>query len=398
MYEGKKDKTKDYSLGLHSACMNGNVGLVKFALDHGALIDSVVNGFMPLQLACMSDNHIAVVQYLIDRGADVNAQKWSKKHSADKSQAVAGATGSTALHVACANGCTKIVDLLLRNGAKIDVKDKYGSRPIDVAAAKNHVEIVKLLDTFGSMQSMMKGLQQVDISQKEPVGRHSIDNAYMSKAERLRRPSLPSVFESRKLDIPDISTLPPPRHSINTGRPTAEDLQRTDDWYSYGVVNHYDDENYLQSLERRTYGINGEGGRSSLDTVRPSFDGGSSLVRCSFDGLRTTALKNAMAAHLQDENEVESRPSFYEEQRPEIILPRKNSWRSFTSNGRQSMDEGHRTSLDFIRPSFDGFLSKKKSAEGLRRQSMDTDEHVDIDKKNTKTGFLSKWWSSTNKK
>lgn len=26
MYEGKKDKTKDYSLGLHSACMNGNVG------------------------------------------------------------------------------------------------------------------------------------------------------------------------------------------------------------------------------------------------------------------------------------------------------------------------------------------------------------------------------------
>jgi ankyrin repeat protein len=76
MYEGKKDKTKDYSLGLHSACMNGNVGLVKFALDHGALIDSVVNGFMPLQLACMSDNHIAVVQYLIDRGADVNAQKY----------------------------------------------------------------------------------------------------------------------------------------------------------------------------------------------------------------------------------------------------------------------------------------------------------------------------------
>jgi hypothetical protein len=26
MYEGKKDKTKDYSLGLHGAAMNGNVG------------------------------------------------------------------------------------------------------------------------------------------------------------------------------------------------------------------------------------------------------------------------------------------------------------------------------------------------------------------------------------
>jgi ankyrin repeat protein len=50
-------------------------GLVKFALDHGAPIDSVVNGYMPLQLACISENHIAVVQYLIDRGADINAQR-----------------------------------------------------------------------------------------------------------------------------------------------------------------------------------------------------------------------------------------------------------------------------------------------------------------------------------
>lgn len=28
MYENKKDKTKDYSLGLHGAAMNGNVGKV----------------------------------------------------------------------------------------------------------------------------------------------------------------------------------------------------------------------------------------------------------------------------------------------------------------------------------------------------------------------------------
>lgn len=51
-------------------------GLVKFALDHGAQIDSVVNGYMPLQLACINENHMAVVQYLIDRGADVNAQRY----------------------------------------------------------------------------------------------------------------------------------------------------------------------------------------------------------------------------------------------------------------------------------------------------------------------------------
>lgn len=52
------------------------IGLIKFALDHGVPIDSTVNGFVPLQLACISDNNVAAVQYLIDRGADVNLQMY----------------------------------------------------------------------------------------------------------------------------------------------------------------------------------------------------------------------------------------------------------------------------------------------------------------------------------
>ncbi|KAI9311729.1 ankyrin repeat-containing domain protein, partial [Dichotomocladium elegans] len=171
---------------------------------------------MPLQLACISDNNIAVVQYLIDRGAEVNAQRWSKKHSADKSQAVAGAIGSTALHVACANGCVKTVDLLLRNNALVDVKDKYGSSPLDIAAAKHHVEIVRLLETFGAMQQQNRRLLQP----RPPVpheGRRSMDVATMTqseKAERFRRPSLPSVFEGKApLHVPPVETLPPRRKS-----------------------------------------------------------------------------------------------------------------------------------------------------------------------------------------
>lgn len=504
MYEGKKDKTKDDSLGLHSAAMNGNVGLVKFALDHGASIDSVVNGYMPLQLACISENHIAVVQYLIDRGADVNAQRWSKKHVADKSQAVAGATGSTALHVACANGCTKVVDLLLRNGAKINVRDKYGSRPIDVAAAKNHTEIVKLLDTFSSMQQMLKGLQEGqhvnNRRKKEEVGRRSMDASSLysqqQRAERLRRPSLPSVFESQKLDIPDISTLPPPpsRHSLNTPRPSPDEISNlskprryqhyfqpqqqqqlpelasskssddssystnsstTNDWYSYGVVNHYEDENYLSSLERRAFGgltspthtpsayfpsssdlDENKMGRASLDSKRPQIDS-TPLKRCSSDGghLRTTALMNAMAAnnislqddefgnviHVDEDEEDEEgdvivptttatattteeespRPSLYED-RPELesIEKVKKQW---WSPGRKSIDvyptgrpslEQRRSSLDF-RPSFDGLSQlAKKSMESLSRKSIDVD-YIPDDSKKSGRGFLSKWWSNS---
>ncbi|KAI7866911.1 uncharacterized protein EV154DRAFT_540982 [Mucor mucedo] len=447
--------------------MNGNVGLVKFALDHGAAIDSVVNGYMPLQLACISENHIAVVQYLIDRGADVNAQRWSKKHVVDKSQAVAGATGSTALHVACANGCTKIVDLLLRNGAKIHVKDKYGSRPIDVAAAKHHVEIVKLLDTFASMQQMLKGLQEGSTKQHritEEIGRRSMDASLYTqqqqlRADRLRRPSLPSVFESQKLDIPDISTLPPlpARHSLNTPRPCPDELLNLskprryqhyfqpsppEDWYSYGVVNHYEDENYLTSLERRAFGMTSpthtpsayfnDGDetakpvRASLDHRRPSLDS-TPLKRCSSDGghLRTTALKNAMAANnislqddefgniipldeeLEDEEldeteEEEPRPSLYDE-RPDLEALEKVK-KSWFATGRKSVDvyptgrpslENRRSSMDF-RPSFDGLSQlAKKSMEGLSRKSIDVDYVPEDGTTKKSRGFLAKWWSTS---
>lgn len=413
---------KDDTLGLHGAAKNGNVGLVKFALDHGAAIDSVVNGYLPLQLACMNDNHIAVVQYLIDRGADVNAQRWSKKHSADKSLAVPGAIGSTALHMACAHGCIKIVDLLLRNGAKIHVKDKYGSKAVDLAAAKNHVEIVKLLETFGSMQQMLKGLQEGNdhtIDYEPPVRMNN---------DRFRRPSLPSVLESQKPDIPPISTMPP-RHSINTIRPNMEDFlprQRLQsyqppeltsskssdesdvDWYSYGVVNHHDDEKYLVSLERRAYGVRRPSEdepkvRCSLESNRPRME--TPLKRCSSDGgyLRTTALMNAMAANKNEEVD-EARPSLYDD-RPEIEVVKKSWWgRKSTDSHRPSVDTFRRNSLDF-RPSLDSLSHlAKKSMEGLSRKSIDMEfSHntlMDEERKNMNLSksFLSRWWSSSNPK
>ncbi|KAI7870964.1 hypothetical protein BDF14DRAFT_1940026 [Spinellus fusiger] len=480
MHDPKKDKPKDYLLGLHWAATTGNVGLVKFALDHGAPIDAVVNGFMPLQLACISDNNMAVAQYLIDRGAGVNAQRrnrWSKKHTADKSQAVAGAIGSTALHVACANGCAKIVDLLLRNGAKVNVKDKYGSRPMDIAAAKHHTEIVKLLDIFGSMQQF-----------QPPDERRSMDVASgQDRSERLRRPSLPAILEgkSQRPTVPPLSTLPPlstqehpirkdtcPTDSIAHTSPSpaktpelassksseesaSDTLSETPsrepghdaggwrgesrpktsmegrpDWYGYGVVNHYEDDNYLASLERRAYGLGNDpyerAGRTSLDHSRPrtSVEGSVSLKRCSSDGghLRTTALMNAMAANAQQE-EPQPRSSMATEEGPEAEAfgqshekELKKAWWS-ALGGRKSMEaathqsrtsmEGSRKSLDF-RPSFESLSQlAKKGVEGLSRKSTDYYEEpvcmedlqaIHLARKNSRAGFLSRWVGAWSKK
>ncbi|KAI8097565.1 uncharacterized protein BX664DRAFT_326698 [Halteromyces radiatus] len=525
MYEGKKDKTKDYHLQLHMAATNGNVGLVKFALDHGAPIDSVVNGFLPLQLACISDNNIAVVQYLIDRGAQVNAQRWSKKHSADKSQAVAGAIGSTALHVACANGCSKIVDLLLRNDARVDLKDKYGSRPMDIAAAKHHMEIVKLLETFGALQqreSTYQGRHSMDViyssssssskksHQLDPNNSASSSSSLDDRAERMRRPSLPSVFEGKShiskrkisspaLDIPPLSTLPPvPNNRLDQHTPTMDIIGQKPshpkvpelssskssdgttivstppsslsqnsnhvlsngkpDWYSYGVLHHDGNENYLSSLERRAYGLDDLPTRQSLDQVRPSRlsldtwtdshassvpthhalstsnNARPSLKRCSSDGghLRTTALMNAMAAkktspmmdpipplpHLNEP--VESRPSTDELYETDALRQfeekemKKAWWSAF--GGRKSMDvatyqrhhmdttSSYRPSLDF-RPSFDGRQQQWQHTTNATGEDVDMnfdeDEYDDDEQhqhRQRKPGFFTRWVGSWNKK
>ncbi|KAI8149548.1 hypothetical protein BJV82DRAFT_529893 [Fennellomyces sp. T-0311] len=455
---------------------------------------------MPLQLACISDNNIAVVQYLIDRGAEVNAQRWSKKHSADKSQAVAGAIGSTALHVACANGCTKTVDLLLRNGALVHVKDKYGSSPLDIAAAKHHVEIVRLLETFGAMQQRKSRHLSSELSNSNDdsiVGRKSMDVVSMTqseKAERFRRPSLPSVFEGKApLHVPPLSTLPPkavsdpraPRRSLNIARPTTEELapppaQSIDirrrhssrnktpelasskssdestadecatienpwataesqssppqppgqqpDWYGYGVVNRYDEENYLLSLERRAFNLSNEeaAGRRSLDRGG-SYPRQGSLKRCSSDGghLRTTALMNAMAANTaqtetqESDSEPTPRPSVVLDDGPEAEALRnfqeremKKAWWS-AFGGRKSMDvatyhygrgslDVPRKSLD-LRPSLDSLSQlAKKSVEGLSRRSVDYQDRpsspADQYSTASRPGFLSRLVGAWSKK
>ncbi|KAG0241009.1 hypothetical protein BGW41_006461 [Actinomortierella wolfii] len=118
-------------------------------------IDSVVNGVLPIHAACCSNANVPVVLYLIERGADVNSRRWPRKYSGEKSRVGAqtvGTTGSTPLHFAAANGCLAIVEVLLRHGAKVDVKDKYGSSPLSVAAARNHPEVANLLRQHSAMQ------------------------------------------------------------------------------------------------------------------------------------------------------------------------------------------------------------------------------------------------------
>ena len=75
-------------------------------------------------------NRIAVVEYLIQNGANV--------HAKDKG-------GLVALHNACSYGHYEVSKLLVEHGANVNMKDLWNYTPLHEAAAKGKYDICKLL-------------------------------------------------------------------------------------------------------------------------------------------------------------------------------------------------------------------------------------------------------------
>ncbi|KAG5281050.1 hypothetical protein AALO_G00066890 [Alosa alosa] len=80
-------------------------------------------------------NRVAVVEYLLQHGADV--------HAKDKG-------GLVPLHNACSYGHYEVAELLVRHGASVNVADLWKFTPLHEAAAKGKYEICKLLLKHGA--------------------------------------------------------------------------------------------------------------------------------------------------------------------------------------------------------------------------------------------------------
>jgi ankyrin repeat protein len=128
---------------LMRAAKNGDVAAIKMLLDHGADIAlPQKNGTTPLMFAAglgrgvgtfakdyaTDGEMLAAAKLLVERGADVNA---------------ISVAGQTAIHFAAQAADTNLppptddmVLLLASHGARLDVADKQGRRPIDMAAGK----------------------------------------------------------------------------------------------------------------------------------------------------------------------------------------------------------------------------------------------------------------------
>ncbi|KAG7381507.1 Mitogen-activated protein kinase kinase kinase mlk-1 [Phytophthora pseudosyringae] len=157
---------------VRAACERGDLAAVRQLLegDAGACIDAgdAAAGWTPLILASWH-GHAAVVRYLLERGAAVDASDRggstavrfaASEGRLDVLMMLAGQGGGANLHVADLNGWTPllfasygghvdVVGYLLEHGADVDARDSGGSSSLRFAASEGRMEVVHLLVEVG---------------------------------------------------------------------------------------------------------------------------------------------------------------------------------------------------------------------------------------------------------
>lgn len=137
---------------LHAAAESGNVPLVKQLLDAGASIDAIdSDGATPLFYAAM-EGWVDVVRVLLDRQAN---PQLAKKN------------GMTPLHIWAANAFSEeIGELLLAKGVGVNVKTKNSDTPLLLAAQFDKPSAISVLLKHGA-----------DVSAKDKYGWMPLHNA-----------------------------------------------------------------------------------------------------------------------------------------------------------------------------------------------------------------------------
>ena len=124
-------KMHDPKTSLFKAAKEGIFILAKSSIEKDKTIVNSVdsNQYTPIMYAC-EEGHDNIVSLLIDNGADIEAK---------------GIYETRPLHRACANGRTSICSTLMQAGADIEAPDEDGERPIHYAVSRNNIETVNLL-------------------------------------------------------------------------------------------------------------------------------------------------------------------------------------------------------------------------------------------------------------
>ncbi len=116
------------------AARGGDVPMMQFLVDHGAdpkltldnkttaLMIAAGIGYREGKTRGTEEEAIAAIQFCLDHGADINAQN---------------VRGDTAVHGAAHRGADHIVRYLAQHGARLDVRNRAGLTPEEIAIGKN---------------------------------------------------------------------------------------------------------------------------------------------------------------------------------------------------------------------------------------------------------------------
>jgi len=143
---------------LHYATETGKMEVVQLLVEAGAEVNAGKNDWPPLCIAVYKNN-IAVAEYLIAHGADVNAPVgWTPLQEAagyssvemvelliDKGAEI-NSGPLTALHCAAKFGNKNVAEYLITRGADINAKDKEGHTPLYIAVHHDYKVAELLID------------------------------------------------------------------------------------------------------------------------------------------------------------------------------------------------------------------------------------------------------------
>uniref|UniRef100_A0A1I7RHD0 ANK_REP_REGION domain-containing protein n=1 Tax=Bursaphelenchus xylophilus TaxID=6326 RepID=A0A1I7RHD0_BURXY len=167
--DAQSDRTKDTALSL--ACSGGRRDVVELLLQYGANKEHRnVSDYTPLSLAA-SGGYVDIITLLLNAGAEINSRTGSKlgisplmlaaMNGHDQATLLLLERGSdinaqietnrnTALTLACFQGRTEVVRLLLRYGANVEHRAKTGLTPLMEAANGGYTEVGELLLLAGA--------------------------------------------------------------------------------------------------------------------------------------------------------------------------------------------------------------------------------------------------------